>query len=569
MLPHPIINIAEICAQKNVREIILSPGSRCAPLTLAFVRHPKINTRTISDERSAAFIALGIAQQTRRPVGLVSTSGTATLNYSPAIAEAFYQNIPLLIFTADRPPEWIDQQDGQTIHQRNIHEKHCKASYELPVDHSHHDAVWQIERTISEAINISNTYPEGPVHINVPVREPFFPEKNEFINYDKNVKIIHQTGSEKHLSKEVWRELLKNINSLGKKLIVAGLQYPNAGLITTLNEFQQKTKIPIITDVNSNLHGIDNAITHCDVILAAKNDEILKNITPDLLISFGDHFISKNLKLFLRKYQPKQHWHIQPAGNAADTFKSLTHTINVTPQYFFSELNKYNIQNPIANNKYYNLWQKQENKAQDILKHFFSDKKFSEFQAVSNIIENLPEKCVLHLGNSMPVRYVSILGLSAKQRDIEVFSNRGTGGIDGTISAAVGAALVTDKITIALTGDMAFIYDRNALWNNYLPANLRIIILNNHGGGIFGVIDGPDKLPELDEYFITKQKLTAENIADDYDLEYFRCQNNENLLEQAHFPEFFANYGKAKILEIECDILTDRQVFNEFKKICQ
>jgi len=142
MLLQPIINIAEICAQKNVKEIILSPGSRCAPLTLAFVRHPQINTRIISDERSAAFIALGIAQQTRNPSALVSTSGTAALNYAPAVAEAFYQNIPLIIFTADRPPEWIGQYDGQTVRQKEIYGKNCKASYELPVDYAHPDAAW-------------------------------------------------------------------------------------------------------------------------------------------------------------------------------------------------------------------------------------------------------------------------------------------------------------------------------------------------------------------------------------------------------------------------------------------
>lgn len=151
----PIFNIAEICARKGMRDMVLSPGSRCAPLTLAFVRHPDINTKTISDERSAAFIAIGIAQQTLLTTGLVCTSGSAAYNYAPAIAEAFYQQIPLLILTADRPPEWIDQLDGQTIKQESIYGKHVKASYSLPVDYSHPDSKWFIERTLSEAINLS------------------------------------------------------------------------------------------------------------------------------------------------------------------------------------------------------------------------------------------------------------------------------------------------------------------------------------------------------------------------------------------------------------------------------
>ena len=154
-----IYNIAEICAQKNVKEVVISPGSRSAPLTLAFARHPEINTRTISDERSAAFIALGIAQQTKQTSALVCTSGSAAYNYAPAVAEAYYQQIPLLILTADRPPEWIDQQDGQTIRQEGIFGKHVKRSFVLPVDDGYEDTAWFIERTISEAINLTQEKP--------------------------------------------------------------------------------------------------------------------------------------------------------------------------------------------------------------------------------------------------------------------------------------------------------------------------------------------------------------------------------------------------------------------------
>ena len=182
-----ILNIAEICSQKNISDIIISPGSRSAPLTLAFLRHPKLTCRTIVDERSAAFIALGLAQQTERPVGLVCTSGTAGLNYGPAVAEAYYQQIPLLVFTADRPPEWIDQNDGQTIHQGEMYGKHCCGYFELPVDDTHPDAKWHSERIISEAINKSLWPIPGPVHVNVPLREPLYP-KSDF-EYQNDPKI--------------------------------------------------------------------------------------------------------------------------------------------------------------------------------------------------------------------------------------------------------------------------------------------------------------------------------------------------------------------------------------------
>ncbi|GAB3818211.1 hypothetical protein GCM10028895_15180 [Pontibacter rugosus] len=183
MIIQPVVNIAEICALKGVQNVVLSPGSRCAPLTIAFARHPKLNVRTVSDERAAAFIALGMALTTGKPTVLVCTSGTAALNYAPAVAEAYFQQVPLLILTADRPPEWIDQLDGQTIRQQKVYGQHIKQSYTFPVDFSHPDATWHSERLVSEALNETVSFPAGPVHINVPLREPFTlpPVRNWFI----------------------------------------------------------------------------------------------------------------------------------------------------------------------------------------------------------------------------------------------------------------------------------------------------------------------------------------------------------------------------------------------------
>ncbi len=186
----PIFDIAELCALKGVTQAILCPGSRCAPLTLAFSRHNNFKVRSISDERSAAFIATGIAQQSRSPVVLVCTSGSAAYNFAPAVAEAFFQQIPLIIFTADRPKEWIDQYDGQTIRQENIFGVHVKKSFSLPEDYEHGDAIWYIHRSINEAINLSEEFPKGPVHINIPFREPLYPAKNEKVTFNKNLKVI-------------------------------------------------------------------------------------------------------------------------------------------------------------------------------------------------------------------------------------------------------------------------------------------------------------------------------------------------------------------------------------------
>ena len=198
----PIYDIAELCAQKGVTQAVICPGSRCAPLTLALVRHGDITVRTFSDERSAAFIATGIAHETQAPALLLCTSGSAAYNFAPAIAEAYFQQLPLIVFTADRPKEWIDQHDGQTIRQPGIFGSHVKKSFTLPEDYGHPDAVWYLHRTVNEAINLANEEPKGPVHINVPLREPLYPVGSEKIAYSNNLKVIHAHPTQLSISEK-------------------------------------------------------------------------------------------------------------------------------------------------------------------------------------------------------------------------------------------------------------------------------------------------------------------------------------------------------------------------------
>jgi 2-succinyl-5-enolpyruvyl-6-hydroxy-3-cyclohexene-1-carboxylate synthase len=207
----PIFDIAEICAWHGIHQAIVCPGSRCAPLTLAFSRHEEITCRTVSDERSAGFVALGIAQQTRMPAVLVCTSGSAAYNFAPAVAEAYFQETPLIILTADRPKEWLDQQDGQTIRQDNLFGKHVKKYYELPQDYNHQETPWHIHRIINEAILASQEYPKGPVHINVPLREPLYPEANEKIGFTKKVKKVAVGKSEQLITQKENKKILQKL----------------------------------------------------------------------------------------------------------------------------------------------------------------------------------------------------------------------------------------------------------------------------------------------------------------------------------------------------------------------
>jgi 2-succinyl-5-enolpyruvyl-6-hydroxy-3-cyclohexene-1-carboxylate synthase len=543
-----IYNISQICALKGIRHAVLSPGSRCAPLTISFARQKSIQKYIIPDERSAAFIGLGLSRMTQVPTALICTSGSASYNYAPAVAEAYFQHIPLLILTADRPPEWIDQLDGQTIRQNAIYGNHVKASYTLPADTTHADVQWQVERIINEAINLASAFPKGPVHINIPLREPFYP-KGE-ITFPEDLKIIEQLKTNAKLDSTVKAALHKELQQYSRILIVAGQSVSNPELTDVLS----KLDIPVVTDIISN-HSFEGSIQHHDLFIDSKSNDL----KPELLISFGNSVISKSLKTFLRIHKPNGHWHIQEAGAVADTFQSLTRHIPVSPEYFFAEL----LNMKLNSSSYKKVWEEKEKFSSPSIDKFLSEEKtFSEFEMVNKILKQLPDNSILHLANSMPVRYANYVGV--KSKNIEVVANRGTSGIDGVISTAYGTALTTDQLVFVLTGDMSFLYDRNAFWNNYLPSNLRIVILNNQGGGIFRMIDGPASQPEGEEYFVTKQMLTAENTLKDFDVDYLKAKDRNEL--ESALQNFFKAGGKSKVLEVLTNGITNTEVWKRFKK---
>lgn len=563
----PIYDIAEICAQQGVTHAIVCPGSRCAPLTISFSRHPAIKVRTFSDERSAAFVALGIAQQTKAPVVLICTSGSAAYNFAPAVAEAFYSHVPLIILTADRPKEWINQLDGQTIQQNEIYGRHVKKFFELPADHTHPDAVWYLYRTVNEAILLSQQGQQGPVQVNIPLREPLYPKREETITFSKDLKIISEEKNTFSLSEADWNYVQQQWPSHKKVAIVGGQDIYSAVLTAALHVSTTIHAAVLIGDVISNLHRIENTVKYSDSFLAHGGSEIKESLRPELLITFGRSVISKNLKVFLRKYRPAQHWHIQESGDVADTFQSLTRIIRCNPTVFFEKLNSLVIESDFEHQKRENfksLWKAEEHKTERAITQFFAPPQVSEFHFLHEVIQSLPE-CNLHLANSMTVRYANFIGLKNDKDNVTVYSNRGTSGIDGCTSTAVGHSLASDKPNVLITGDLAFFYDRNAFWHNYDLPNLRIVVLNNHGGVIFGMIDGPGELPEAEEFFITQQKLSAKNLCLEFGLEYARIDTTKKI--KNVLSDFFEMDGKPKLIEIDTDSKKSKQVFEQFKQL--
>jgi 2-succinyl-5-enolpyruvyl-6-hydroxy-3-cyclohexene-1-carboxylate synthase len=566
MLLQPIIDFVNILAKKGMNNAIISPGSRNAPLTIALVRHPNIFTKSISDERSAAFIALGMAQNLKAPVVICCTSGSAAYNYAPAVAEAFFQEIPLIILTADRPKEWIHQHDGQTIYQTDIFGKHVKKSFEIGADYEHSDSVWHIERTINEAVNLAKSYPQGPVHINIPLREPFYPSDNEEIIFESNPRLIEIEAVETTLSKTSWHSMLNKFQEYDRILIAGGQAEKNQELSEILQKLQEEFHVVCLGDTISNL-GF-KAISKHDIFLKPENE----NLKPELLITFGKSFISKGLKTFLRKNKAIEHWHLQSGEYLIDTFQSLTKIIPLKPIDFFAKIyedldfEKFRTGEEERDETFKNDWISQERKATIYIERFFDleilHQNFNEFFVIKKVMDSLPENSQLHLANSMSVRYANYIGVDAKL-NIEVFANRGTSGIDGCISTAVGQAMSTDKLVFLLVGDVAFFYDRNGLWNRYLPDNLRIVLLNNHGGGIFRIIDGPNKQAELKDYFETVQTMNAKNTAEDANMEYYFVDAINDL--NTNLEKLLTKQGHAKLLEIETDSLKNTAIFKEFK----
>ncbi len=534
-----ISSLVEICAQKGITKIVLSPGSRNAPLAIAFNRHPQIQCYVIVDERVAAFFAMGMAQQTGKAVAIACTSGSAALNYAPAIVEAFYQKIPLVILTADRPVEWIDQGAGQTIRQRDIYKNYILKSYELTQEAKEGtDDLWYNDRLVNEAINLAHFPKKGPVHINIPLREPLY----DLVNKTKHTpKIQELIEIENTLPDSVFKKTKKEWSSAKRKLILCGLMDNNEALNNALEELSEDTSVSVLTETTANLYS--EKFNPCiDRLITTIEKKEYKKFTPDILVTIGGAIISKKIKAMLRTMQPKLHWHIDPTGKEMDTFQSLTQTIPVRPDYFFKKINDLKKN---TKSDFQKTWKERNDKTRKSHERFLKKTKFSDLKAVEVILKNIPKGSNFQMGNSSSVRYVQLFD---QRQDLFYNSNRGTSGIDGSTSTAIGAAVASEKPTTLVSGDLSFFYDVNALWNSYLPSNLRIIIINNSGGGIFRIIPGPSTSDELDDYFEVTQQRTAEPFAKMYNLTYQKVNNIKDL--EKVMTTFYKKRKRAGILEI-------------------
>ena len=531
--------VISACQQFQVDTVVISPGSRNAPLTIGFTNHPDIKTVSIVDERSAAFFALGIAQQRQKPVAVLCTSGSAMLNYYPAVAEAFYSNIPLIVLSADRPKHLIDIGDGQTIRQENVFDKHILFSANL-VENEGLNAQRarliqkQNQQQISEALQTAISH-KGPVHINIPFDEPLY----ETVTTLKAFDFPTITSSYLDNNNIDYAKLASIWNTAKKKMILVGVSYPNEELHDLIDAYAEDPSVLILTETTSNFHH-SKAVNSIDQLIFSLTDDDFKALQPDILITFGGMIVSKKIKKFLRTYQPEHHWNIDEK-KAMNTFFCLSEFVQTNPVDFFS---KFNLMIARKESDYQNRWLALRD--QKRIKHaeYLKDMPHSDFKAFEQVLGRIPRHSKLQISNSAIIRYAQLFTLDPS---IETYCNRGTSGIDGSTSTAVGAAFASDKRTTFISGDLSFFYDSNALWNTNIPNTFRIILINNSGGGIFKIIPGPASTNAVN-YFETPHCLTAEHLAKMHGFDYSSAHTTE-LVSQG-LENFYTPSEKPKILEI-------------------
>lgn len=585
MSTYPSIPLAQtvvrLCEAAGIERIVICAGSRNAPLTNGFVSLPFFKTYSIVDERAAAFFALGMAQQLQKPVALVCTSGSALLNFYPAVAEAYYSDVPLVILSADRMPHRIDIGDGQTIRQTGVFEPHLetaavlkpdvihatetllenpmqtllpplatpKVVKEIQKEHQKHNEK-EIVRVLETALQQS-----GPVHLNLPLEEPLYDTTSEKIplpgvRTDKAIPQIEESKLGPY--SERWQRC-------AKKWVIVGVLSPQSIEQKWVEALCEDPSVVVFTETTSNLSH-PNAIYSIDTLMAPMeqvDEKWRAALQPEILLTFGGMVVSKKIKAFLRKYRPQQHWHVD-VKKAYNTYYCLTEHLKTTPQHFIKTL--YSGQKKSVSD-FQTFVRKPYTQFQGSGEEYLKKVGFSDLKVFELLAAKWPSGYPLQLANSSSIRYAQLFSWPA---ETPVFCNRGTSGIDGSTATAVGAAQLSEKPTVLITGDLSFFYDINGLWNNYIPNNFKIILINNGGGGIFRILPGEKDSTKYDTYFETIHQRDARYVAKAFGCKYRKATSLGAL--KRKLPRFFKSNTAPQILEIQTPRkLNDTVLLDYFK----
>ena len=582
MIKYPIIPVAQTlilsCLKFDLFDVVISPGSRNVPLAIGFASNKKFKCYSIVDERSAAFFALGLSQKSKKPTILICTSGSALLNYYPAVAEAYYSEIPLIILSADRPEYKINIGDGQTINQSNVFEKNILYSNSLKQDCSHateeiiksnlqkivndnadYSKIEKLQKSIQKnneeiieiAFNLSINKMQ-PVHLNVPMEEPLY----EF-NDSPSISVKVKKKPEKKLSLTDLDNFYKAINKASKIMILIGVSDGNILSKKSIQKINSCSSIIVMKEHTSNVFN-ESFISNIDrligpIELQSNSDSLFDELSPEIVISLGGMIVSKKIKSFLRNYKPQKHFHIG-SNISKDSFYSAVKHIKTTANKFFE-----NIDLKKSDSKYFDKWNQLDSLKLDLHNRYMKVINFSDLKVFEILTNWIPKKYNIQVANSTPIRYFQLFDLKNKNM---MFANRGTSGIDGSTSTAIGSSMQNESPVLLVTGDLSFFYDVNALWNKHIPKNFRIIIINNSGGGIFKILPGFKENNLFSEFIETQHNLSARLIAKMFNFNYTRVSTKFGL--NLYLRTFFKNSKKPKILEIKTSSVKSTKILKEY-----
>ncbi|MFC2090162.1 2-succinyl-5-enolpyruvyl-6-hydroxy-3-cyclohexene-1-carboxylic-acid synthase [Bacteroidota bacterium] len=520
-----VADLAKIFKQQNIRHIVLCPGSRNAPLIQVFERDESFVCHSIVDERSAGYVALGMAKQLRELTAVVTTSGTAALNLAPAVAEAFNQEIALVVITADRPEEWPPQFTNQRIIQPGIFSQNCKHTCIIPPSSVGPEILNESLQKVARFIADASQAKKGPVHINITLEEPLYETISSPSSSD--YKVVEQEEETIDYNEKVVQTIKSALNFRKKVLIIAGMSFYTEEEKVMLDTLIYGYEVSIIAENLCNLKN-NKLVTAPELVLARADKNQKQQIKPDLIITFGGQVVSKRIRLFVQDYND-----IPIAA-----FKQF-------PLALFKQIcNEASLEQ--ADNAYVKMWKDIEKDAWQKATTYLSKAPFSNLTALQRILDLLPQNSILHLGNSGTIRYSQ---LRPMRSDLSYYANRGTSGIDGSVSTAAGAAMVSDQLHFLILGDLSFVYDSNGLWNRNFPKNLTIIVLNDNGGGIFRLLDGPDRMPFFEAYAVAYHPVSLKHLGEAFGMTCLKANDYQTLSKA--FDELLTLDNQPVLLEIE------------------
>jgi len=537
--------------RRGVQNVVISPGSRSTPMAMLMCEHKGIKAWVLVDERSAAFFALGMAKEKQQPVALICTSGTAAANYFPAIIEAFYSYVPLIVLTADRPHELRDTGAPQAIEQVNLYGNYQKWFHDMALPEATPEMLIYARKQASRAVQVAQMDNPGPVHINFPFREPLTPDltlDNLWGKEHASKQKLSYTGKP-CLEHEQLQALTETIMTYKRGLIICGPQ-DDPSLAEAVVSLAESLHIPILADplshVRSGSHPKAVVIENYDAML--RSDPIQSQTKADYVIRFGAMPVSKPLRLYLEGHQELEHFIVEPYASFRNPTDQIVSYIHADPSLLCQDL-IHRTGNQASHPSWLKIWQDMNTLAKAALNQ--NDDTLTEGTATQALFKEIPHQSTLFVGNSMAIRDVDTFFMSTDKR-IKVLANRGANGIDGVVSSSLGVAAGTGNRVTLIIGDLSFYHDLNGLLAaKHYHLNLTVILINNNGGGIFSFLPQAREEQHFDTLFGTPLHINFEHAVTMYDGTYRLVETLESFQK-----ELKASYFATGLTVIE--IQTDR-----------